>query len=62
MNKSLRCFFQVQDDASRDDEGIEVEYVADSPELDVRDPVYAQFAQIFETFKVEECVLTKIVF
>ena len=40
----------MQNEAPPDDEGIEVEYVAET--LDYKDPVYAQFASIFETFKV----------
>ncbi|XP_046848591.1 splicing factor 3B subunit 2-like [Xenia sp. Carnegie-2017] len=43
---------QVQNDAAPEDEGIEVEYVTET--LDVRDPIYAQFASIFESFKLNE--------
>ncbi|XP_028409676.1 splicing factor 3B subunit 2-like isoform X2 [Dendronephthya gigantea] len=43
---------KVQDEALPDDEGVEVEYVAET--LDFKDPVYAQFASIFETFKLSE--------
>jgi hypothetical protein len=45
--------FQVPSEVAPDDEGIEVEYVPEK--LDVKDPVYAQFASIFETFKVTLC-------
>lgn len=33
---------------------VEIEYVADAPEMDPSDPLYRQFAHIFETFKISE--------
>ena len=47
----------MQNEAPPNDEGIEVEYVAET--LDYKDPVYAQFASIFETFKVTAFLYVK---
>ncbi|XP_043199462.1 splicing factor 3B subunit 2-like isoform X2 [Amphibalanus amphitrite] len=43
---------QKADTESADD--VEIEYVADAPEMDPSDPLYRQFAHIFETFKISE--------
>lgn len=35
------------------DSGVEVEYVAEKPLVDITDPLYGQFHKIFEAFKVQ---------